>query len=74
MFEFRYRLAIRKHVKAKCQRHPRFDPTKRGRGAVIGGCPTCNELCDLQDARKRLDRDAQEFERLVAPWVVGKGK
>jgi hypothetical protein len=73
MLEFTYKLNVKERVKAKCPRHPRYNPEKQGRGGIIGGCSTCNDLLDLLDARKKLDAAAREFSRRVDPWVVGKG-
>jgi hypothetical protein len=72
VLEFRYRVAIKKHIKAKCGRHPRYSPERDGRGGVVGGCKVCGDICDLWEARVRLDADVARFERLVAPWTVGK--
>jgi hypothetical protein len=72
VFEFTYRLNIIKRVKAKCQRHPRFNPELHGRGGIIGGCSTCSDLCDLFEARKKLEAAVAEFSRRAEPWVVGK--
>ncbi len=41
MFQFTYRLKIAERVKAKCDRHPRYNPQRDGRGGIKGGCSTC---------------------------------
>jgi hypothetical protein len=74
MLEFTYRVAIKKRVKAVCQKHPRFDPETKGRGGIVGGCTTCAALCDLQETRLKLDAAVREFERRAAPWVVVRRK
>jgi hypothetical protein len=74
VLQFAYQLTVKKRVKAKCPRHPKYDPAKQGRGAIVGGCSTCSDLLDLLEARTKLDAAAREFERRAGPWVVVKGR
>jgi hypothetical protein len=32
MFQFNYKLKVAERVKAKCERHPRYNPERDGRG------------------------------------------
>jgi hypothetical protein len=38
MFQFNYKLKIAERVKAKCERHPRYNPERDGHGGIKGGC------------------------------------
>jgi hypothetical protein len=38
MFQFNYKLKVAERVKAKCGRHPRYNPERDGRGGIKGGC------------------------------------
>jgi hypothetical protein len=38
MFQFSYKLKVAERVKAKCERHPRYNPEREGRGGIKGGC------------------------------------
>jgi hypothetical protein len=49
-------LKIRIDARAKCGRHPGYDPAKSGRAGIVGGCGWCEELL-------RLYESALEFER-----------
>jgi hypothetical protein len=51
MFQFNYNLKVSERVKAKCDRHPRYNPERDGRGGIKGGCSTCFSLFDLHQAR-----------------------
>lgn len=51
MFQFSYKLKVSERVKAKCNRHPRYNPERDGRGGIKGGCSTCFSLFDLHQAR-----------------------
>jgi hypothetical protein len=73
MLQFSYKLIVKERVKAKCPKHPRYNPEKQGRGAIVGACSTCSDLYDLLEARIRLDLAAREFERRAGAWVVAKG-
>ena len=47
MFQFSYKVKIAERVKAKCERHPRYNPERDRRGGITGGCTTCFSLYDL---------------------------
>jgi hypothetical protein len=63
MFQFTYRLKVSERVKAKCNRHPRYNPERDGRGGIKGGCSTCFSLFDLHQARLSLDAAHREFSK-----------
>jgi hypothetical protein len=46
MFQFSYKLKVAERVKAKCERHPRYNPERDGRGGIKGGCSNCFSLFD----------------------------
>ena len=68
MLKFTYKLKVNSRVVGKCSRHPRYNPEKQGRGAIIGGCSGCFALFDLIQSRNQLAAAAREFERLASPW------
>jgi hypothetical protein len=74
LLKFTYKLNVKERVRAKCPKHPRYNPELHGQGGIIGGCSTCSDLCDLLDARKKLDAAAREFERRAGAWVVAKDR
>jgi hypothetical protein len=49
-------------VKAKCNRHPRYNPEREGRGGIKGGCSTCFSLFDLHQARQCDVRGQADYE------------
>ena len=69
MFQFNYKLKVSERVKAKCDRHPRYNPEHDGRGGIKGGCSTCFSLFDLHQARLSLDAAHREFLRRAVPWT-----
>ena len=68
MFQFNYKLNVAERVKAKCNRHPHYNPERDGRGGIKGGCSTCFSLFDLHQARLPLDAAHREFLRKATPW------
>jgi hypothetical protein len=69
MFQFTYKLKVVERVKAKCARHPRYNPERDGRGGIKGGCSTCYSLFDLHQAMLSLDAAHREFLRRALPWT-----
>jgi hypothetical protein len=69
MFQFSYKLKVAERVKAKCERHPRYNPGRDGRGGIKGGYSTCFSLSDLHQARLSLDAAHREFLRRALPWT-----
>jgi hypothetical protein len=69
MLQFTYKLKLTERVKAKCSRHPRYNPVKDGRAGIRGGCSTCFSLYDLHQARIALDAAQREFVRRAGPWA-----
>ena len=69
MFQFSYKLKVSERVKAKRERHPRYNPERDGRGSIKGGCSTCFALYDLHQARLSLDSAHREFLRRANPWT-----
>ena len=69
MLQFTYKLKLTERVKAKCSRHPRYNPVKDGRAGIRGGCSTCFSLYDLHQARIALDAAQREFVHRAGPWA-----
>jgi hypothetical protein len=69
MLKFTYKLKIAERVKAKCSRHPRYNPEKDGRAGIRGACSGCFSLYDLHQARIALDAAHREFIRRATPWA-----
>jgi hypothetical protein len=69
MFQFTYKLKVTERVKAKCERHPRYNPERDGRDGIKGGCSACFSLYDLYQARLTLDAAHREFLRKAIPWA-----
>jgi hypothetical protein len=40
--------------RARCARHPRYNPAIDGEAAIRGGCPKCHLLLDIFRAHRQL--------------------
>src|SRR5580698_2047419 len=69
MLQFTYKLKLTERVKAKCNRHPRYNPEKDDRAGIRGGYSSCFSLYDLHQSRIALDAAQREFIRRAGPWV-----
>lgn len=70
MLQFIYKLKISVRVKAKCDRHLRYNPEREGREGVKGECPTCITHFDLHQAKLSLDAAHRDFLRKAEPWTL----
>ena len=62
MLQFSYKLKVSERVKAKCARHPRYNPERDGRGGIKGGCSTCFSLYDPSGKAHARFRASRVFE------------
>lgn len=63
-------LKISIHAKAKCRKHPKFDPM-HGEAAIKGGCITCHEIMDLWIlARAAAKTISDRLDRIDDPNIV----
>ena len=53
----------------KCSRHPMFDPSSDGPGAIRGGCTRCQDLQTIFDNHQRTLRLMRTF---APPAMRGK--
>ena len=56
--------------RGKCSRHPMFDPSEAGRGAVKGGCPRCTSLVEICELHQKM----LALMRTFAPPAAKKAK
>jgi hypothetical protein len=46
----------------RCAKHKRYNPAIDGRGAVRGGCPRCQLLCDIWETGLQLNNLIRKFD------------
>ena len=51
MLRLKINLRVRRSVRAKCLRHPRYNPEREGAGAIRAGCRYC--LQQVSETGKR---------------------
>jgi hypothetical protein len=67
---YRNKLNRKYSVKAKCSKHPRYNPEKSGRGGVIEGCKGCEEVHDFWFLTKRLHAILMEMDSAMGRWAL----
>lgn len=68
MLRIQINLRIKESVKARCPRHPKFDPSIDDRMNTEPGCSTCSDIRALEASRVALESAARSFERRAYQW------
>ena len=64
------KIRVNRTVRAKCDRHPSYDPATVGKDQIIDRCATCWNIHSLYESNLTLDVALREFERRAAAWDV----
>lgn len=70
MLKFRIDVRVRESVRAKCTKHPDYDPSADPKLNYGPGCSACTDIRNLQAARLHLEEAAKSFERRAYQWKV----
>lgn len=58
-------LTLKIDVRAKCERHPGYDPAKEGQGGIRAGCRRCEALLEVYlstyDALRNVETEAAQL-------------
>ena len=54
-------LKIKTEVRAKCKRHPGYDPAKDGAGGIKDNCETCSALLEFCIVATKFEESAASF-------------
>ena len=63
MLRLKINLRVRRSVRVKCPRHPRYNPEREGAGAIRGGCRYCLAMYDLYAGKLAVERSLQALEQ-----------
>ena len=58
-------LRVRRSVRVKCPRHPRYNPEREGAGAIRGGYRYCVALYELYAGKLAVERSLQALEQQI---------
>ena len=72
MLKFNCRLRLNQTIRAKCDRHPAYDPSTEGKDYISDRCATCKDIFDLFEAKLSLERALRNFERRAGAWQTTK--
>ena len=65
MLRLKINLQVRRSVRVKCPRHPRYSPEREGAGAIRGGCRCCLTIYELYAAKLAVERSLQALEQRI---------
>jgi hypothetical protein len=68
MLRFRIDVRVKEAVRAKCPRHPKYDPSVDDKMHSEPGCSTCSDIRALEASRVALESAARAFERRAYQW------
>lgn len=68
MLKITCKIRLNRTVRAKCERHSKYDPAIEGKNYILDRCSTCRELLDLYESMISLEKALKNFERRAAPW------
>jgi hypothetical protein len=66
------KLRMNQTIRAKCERHPDYDPSTAGRDYINDRCATCKGILDLYESKLSLEKAAKNFERRAGFWQRSK--
>jgi phage FluMu protein Com len=66
------KVRLNQAVRAKCERHPSYDPAAEGKNHILDRCATCRELRDIYESSIALHKAVRDFERRAAPWETSR--
>lgn len=70
MLKLTYKLRLNQTIRAKCERHPAYDPSVAGKDYIEDRCATCKEILDLYESKLLLEKAVKNFERRAGSWQV----
>ena len=70
MLRLKINLRVRRSVRVKCPRHPRYNPERNGAGAIRGGCRYCLAIYELYAGKLAVERSLQALEQQIARCAV----
>ena len=70
MLRLKINLRVRRSVRVKCPRHPRYNPERDGAGVIRGGCRYCVAIYELYAGKLAVERSLQALEQQIARCAV----
>jgi hypothetical protein len=74
MLKFKYNLRVNQAVRARCERHPAYDPSTVGKDHIVDRCATCKDIYSLYESKVSLEKAAKNFERQAGFWQANRIK
>lgn len=72
MLKLNYKLRLNQTIRAKCERHPAYDPSTVGKDFISDRCATCKDILDLYESKIELEKAVRNFDRRAGFWQATK--
>jgi hypothetical protein len=72
MLRLTTKLKIRSKITVKCEKHPRYNPEKDGKGGVRGACSTCLHMYTIFNTHRMMMELVKDFEVISKPYEAKK--
>ena len=70
LWKIRFKRVINENIRARCTKHPKYDPEQDGHAGIKDKCSACTDIFFLYEASEKLDKFIREFTRRAAPWQL----
>jgi hypothetical protein len=68
LLRLRTRLRMNSRVAIKCEKHPRYNPEKEGRGGIRGNCSRCEFLYAVFITQQQMLNAARDFQQMTQTY------
>jgi len=68
MFRLSFKETINEKIKAKCDRHPKYNPVTDGKQGIRDRCAGCYAMWDLLRSSQELEEAIREFRKKASAW------
>jgi hypothetical protein len=72
MLKFRIDVRVKEQIRARCPKHPKFDPSLDLRLNSEPRCSTCSDIRLLHSSRLELEEAVRAFDRRAFQWRVSR--
>jgi hypothetical protein len=72
VLKFNCKLRVNQIIRAKCERHPAYDPSTAGKDYINDRCASCKDILDLYESKLSLEKAVKNFERRAGFWQTSK--
>lgn len=65
MLRLKTKLRVNSRVEVKCDKHPRYNPEKEGRGGIRGACTRCEHLFQIFNTWQTFQNALRDYTQMT---------